>query len=145
MTMIRNPCELFGFIETPVEESILIFHSCSSNLNVNKSYNSDCKELHIGNVPRSIMSERCSRQAAPSAEGSGEAPKDCRLTVAPLCISAHRVDVTEICRMHLYKVDAKNTMEYKAKVQLIFFLFKTYIYDIYMYYIGYIEFILYGI
>ena len=54
--MIRNSCEFFGFVEFPVEESILIFHSCSSNLNVNKS-DSDCGENHIGNVPRSIMTK----------------------------------------------------------------------------------------
>ena len=54
--MLRNSCEFFGFIETPVEESILIFHSCSSNLNVNKD-NNICDENHIGNVPRSIMTK----------------------------------------------------------------------------------------
>ena len=52
---IRSPCESFGFI--PIEESIIIFHSCSSNKNVKgKKFNS-CIEKHIGNTPRSIMTK----------------------------------------------------------------------------------------
>jgi len=48
--------------ENHENESILIFHSCSSNLNVgeNKLSNLElesCLELHIGNTPRSIMTK----------------------------------------------------------------------------------------
>ena len=58
---LREYCEFFGFTENHENESILIFHSCSSNLNVDKdeldsSYDS-CNELHIGNTPRSIMTK----------------------------------------------------------------------------------------
>ena len=34
---LRKQCEFFGFTENHENESILIFHSCSSNLNVNKN------------------------------------------------------------------------------------------------------------
>ena len=57
---LRKQCELFGFTKNHENESILIFHSCSSNINVGKdqlnSLNS-CNELHIGNTPRSIMTK----------------------------------------------------------------------------------------
>ena len=56
---IRNPCEIFGFIEAPINESIIIFHWCSSNLKVKLSTDTGypCLELHIGNTPRSIMTK----------------------------------------------------------------------------------------
>ena len=48
--------------ENNENESILIFHSCSSNLNVGENKLSNwelesCLELHIGNTPRSIMTK----------------------------------------------------------------------------------------
>ena len=49
----------FGLIENLDEQSILIFHSCSSNLNLefNNTDDTQCAELHIGNTPRSIMTK----------------------------------------------------------------------------------------
>ena len=66
--MIRNSCEFFRFIEPPMEESILIFHSCSSNLNVKKDINI-CNELHIGNTPRSIMTKGTSTRRKNRLDG----------------------------------------------------------------------------
>ena len=43
-------------MENHENESILIFHSCSSNLNLG-SENINCFEFHIGNTPRSIMTK----------------------------------------------------------------------------------------
>ena len=56
---IRTSCEFFGFIEAPNEESILIFHSCSSNteLNIQTGQSPNCIEKHTGNTPRSIMTK----------------------------------------------------------------------------------------
>ena len=64
----RKHCQFFGFTEYPEypeNESILIFHSCSTNLNIDiddvmESFGAgygDCDELHIGNTPRSIMTK----------------------------------------------------------------------------------------
>ena len=53
----RKQCEFFGFTENHENESILIFHSCSTNINVNSSELGRCGELHIGNTPRSIMTK----------------------------------------------------------------------------------------
>ena len=58
---LRKYCEYFGFTENHENESILIFHRCSSNLNVDKDQTDsgfgNCNELHIGNTPRSIMTK----------------------------------------------------------------------------------------
>ena len=54
---IRHSCEMFGFIEPQVKESILIFHSCSTNLNVKEETGVLCHEKHIGRTPRSIMTK----------------------------------------------------------------------------------------
>ena len=58
---LRKQCEFFGFTENHENESILIFHGCSTNLNVDGDsvgdYITDCNELHIGNTPRSIMTK----------------------------------------------------------------------------------------
>ena len=53
----RKHCEYFGFIENHEDESILLFHSCSTNIDekVNDINEAGCNELHIGNTPRSIM------------------------------------------------------------------------------------------
>ena len=56
----RKQCEFFGFTENHEHESILIFHECSSNLNVDKDRQigfPTCNELHTGNTPRSIMTK----------------------------------------------------------------------------------------
>ena len=55
----RKHCEFFGFTENHENESLLIFHSCSTNLFINSSDVGDtaCNELHIGNTPRSIMTK----------------------------------------------------------------------------------------
>ena len=56
---LRKYCVFFGLTENHENESILIFHSCSSNLNVDRdrpdSGFGNCNELHIGNTPRSIL------------------------------------------------------------------------------------------
>ena len=53
---IRTPCEFFEFIEAPIEESIIIFHACSSNVEVKLGPEIGlCIEEHTGNTPRSIM------------------------------------------------------------------------------------------
>ena len=56
---LRTPCEFFGFIEAPIEESIIIFNSCSSNIEVNLAAgrSENCIESHTGNTPRSIMTK----------------------------------------------------------------------------------------
>ena len=60
---LRKYCEFFGFTENHENESIIIFHSCSTNLNVDEFQMEtfhllgSCKELHIGNTPRSIMTK----------------------------------------------------------------------------------------
>ena len=58
---LRKYCDFFGYTVNHENESILIFHSCSSNLNVGKNemnYDDEsCNELHIGNTPRSIMTK----------------------------------------------------------------------------------------
>ena len=53
----RQKCEFFGFVENHNDESIIIFHGCSTNLHLEWDRNAirSCKELHVGNVPRSIM------------------------------------------------------------------------------------------
>ena len=74
----RKHCQFFGFTENPENESILIFHSCSTNLNI---YNDDvmestgagygdCGELHIGNTPRSIMTKGISTRRKNGLPGS---------------------------------------------------------------------------
>ena len=65
---IRNPCEIFGFIEAPIEESIIIFHSCSNNIDVGREH-SNCNENHIGNTPRSIMTKGTSTRRKNSLPG----------------------------------------------------------------------------
>ena len=67
---IRNPCQIFGFIEAPIEESIIIFHACSSNLNVKWPDSWGCGELHIGNTPRSIMTKVTSTRRKNRLPGS---------------------------------------------------------------------------
>ena len=56
---LRKQCEFFGFTENHNDESILIFHSCSSNLFLTSDDlgESECNELHTGNTPRSIMTK----------------------------------------------------------------------------------------
>ena len=56
-TTKRTSCEFFGFIEPPLQESIIIFHACSSNFNAESQNLNSCGELHIGNTPRSIMTK----------------------------------------------------------------------------------------
>ena len=54
----RTSCEFFGFIEAPNKESILIFHSCSSNLELKVAEQKTlCIERDTGNTPRSIMTK----------------------------------------------------------------------------------------
>ena len=55
--LIRNPCEFLGFIEALNEESIIILHSCSTSLDLNRSKSFYCHENHAGNTPRSIMTK----------------------------------------------------------------------------------------
>ena len=66
---IRNPCELFGFIEAPIKESIIIFHSCSTSLDLNRLQSEQCEENHIGNTPRSIMTRGTSTRRKNSLPG----------------------------------------------------------------------------
>ena len=54
---IRTSCEFFGFIEAPIEESIIIFNSCSTNLDLEEQESLYCEENHTGNTPRSIMTK----------------------------------------------------------------------------------------
>ena len=54
---LRKYCEFFGFTENHENESILIFHSCSTNILLNTESISYCIEKHIGNTPRSIMTK----------------------------------------------------------------------------------------
>ena len=72
--IIRDPCEFFGLIQSPREESILIFHSCSSNFNQSSpmKVTNDiilCHEKHIGNTPRSIMTKGTSTRRKNSLPG----------------------------------------------------------------------------
>ena len=53
----RKQCEFFGFTENHENESILIFHSCSTNIRSTSNDTGICGELHIGNTPRSIMTK----------------------------------------------------------------------------------------
>ena len=54
----RTSCKFFGFIDAANEESILIFHACSTNLELNvKPGYTNCIENHTGNTPRSIMTK----------------------------------------------------------------------------------------
>ena len=53
----RAYCQFFGFTENHQDESILIFHTCSTNLFISSSNTGNCGELHIGNTPRSIMTK----------------------------------------------------------------------------------------
>ena len=67
---IRTPCEFFGFIEAPIEESILIFHSCSANIEVKiAAGKGNCNEDHTGNTPRSIMTRGTSTRRKNSLPG----------------------------------------------------------------------------
>ena len=54
---LRKYCDLFGFTENHENESILIFHSCSTNINLKTDVLGFCDEKHIGNTPRSIMTK----------------------------------------------------------------------------------------
>ena len=70
---LRKQCEFFGFSENPENESILIFHSCSTNRNVDKDQMDTlgrCNELHIGNTPRSIMTKGISTRRKNRLPGS---------------------------------------------------------------------------
>ena len=67
---IRNSCEFFGFIEAPIEESIIIFHRCSTNLDLKRSQSLDCAENHIGNTPRSVMTKGTSTRRKNRLPGS---------------------------------------------------------------------------
>ena len=53
----RKYCEFIGFTENHENESILIFHFCSTNINLNTDDPGQCRERHIGNTPRSIMTK----------------------------------------------------------------------------------------
>ena len=74
----RKHCQFFGFTENPENESILIFHSCSTNLNIDNddvmestgAGYGDCGELHIGNTPRSIMTKGISTRRKNGLPGS---------------------------------------------------------------------------
>ena len=62
ISLLRKQCDFFGFTENHEDESILIFHRCSSSLNVKSdSFEKiriyQCHELHTGNTPRSIMTK----------------------------------------------------------------------------------------
>ena len=54
---LRKYCEFFGFTENHENESILIFHSCSTNINLKTESTGVCGEKHIGNTPRSIITK----------------------------------------------------------------------------------------
>ena len=59
----RKQCEFFGFTENPETESILIIHSCTTNLeldNLDSNSKSGCIEVRTGNQPRSIMTKGAS-------------------------------------------------------------------------------------
>ena len=69
---IRTSCEFFGFIDAPIEESILIFNACSSNIEVNLAAGiGKCKEDHTGNTPRSIMTKGTSTRRKISGNRPG--------------------------------------------------------------------------
>ena len=69
---LRKHCEFFGFTENNENESILIFHSCSTNLYLTSNDKGDtmCDELHIGNTPRSIMTKGTSTRRKNRLPGS---------------------------------------------------------------------------
>ena len=51
-------CQFFGFTENHADESIIIFHDCSTNMFLwDNNDTRDCNELHTGNTPRSIMTK----------------------------------------------------------------------------------------
>ena len=66
----RKQCEFFGFTENHENESILIFHSCSTNLNLKTEDQGQCQEKHIGNTPRSIMTKGTSTRRKNRLPGS---------------------------------------------------------------------------
>ena len=68
--MKRRHCEFLGFIEVLKEESIIIFHSCSTNLNLNSDGLGSCNERHTGNTPRSIMTKGSSTRRKNRLPGS---------------------------------------------------------------------------
>ena len=50
-------------------ESIIIFHSCSTNINLKTNETGNCNEKHIGNTPRSIMTKGTSTRRKKSQPG----------------------------------------------------------------------------
>ena len=66
---LRKQCDFFGFTDNHENESILIFHSCSTNLDI-KAYFDGCEECHIGNTPRSIMTKGTSTRRKNGLPGS---------------------------------------------------------------------------
>ena len=83
----RKQCEFFGFTENPQTESILIVHSCTTNLeldNVDSKSKSGCIEIHTGNQPRSIMTKGAStrpKSRLPGAYGNLDLGNDDKLMI----------------------------------------------------------------
>ena len=50
-------------------ESIIIFHSCSTNINLKTNKTGYCNERHIGNTPRSVMTKGTSTRRKKSQNG----------------------------------------------------------------------------
>ena len=54
----RKTCKFFGFNSNHEDESILIFHICSTNIFTGSNVDySNCGELHTGDIPRSVMTK----------------------------------------------------------------------------------------
>ena len=56
-------------------ESIIIFHSCSTNINLKTNKIGSCNEKHIGNTPRSIMTKGTSTRRKKSQPGEKKPKK----------------------------------------------------------------------
>ena len=83
----RKQCEFYGFTENPDDESILIIHSCTTNLELDLEANSKsgCIEIHTGNQPRSIMTKGAStrpKSRIPGAYNNFDPGNDDKLMIS---------------------------------------------------------------
>ena len=94
---VRQPCEFFGFTENVAEESIIIFHECSSNFFENKTDNKWCGEKHIGNTPRSIMTKGTSTRPKSRPYGNFHPGDNDKLMISYKREQFHDYTMAETC------------------------------------------------
>ena len=94
---VRKSCEFFGYTENVSEESVIIFHECSSNVFENTTESSYCGEKHIGNTPRSIMTKGTSTEPKSRPYGNFHPGRNDKLMITYRRESSHDYTMSGAC------------------------------------------------